>query len=170
MKRALALAIALAGIVSCSTLLIPSRQPHVTVARRIEDPRLISPALFLRQFVQTDDLIMTRSAYAMAVAAYQIGWAERRETALCVTAWDTVSGWVIVYKFDPPAFVALSDSLHVTFGCQHSDDSFLHIHLVDNGWRYTPSPPDSEVTRKFVRAFHLLMSDPTTFTIYGRNP
>lgn len=170
MRRAFALAIALAGVVSCSTLLIPARQPPVTVARRIEDPRLISPALFLRQFVQTDDLIMTRSAYAMAVAAYQVGWAENREMGLCATAWDTVSGWAIVYKFDLPAFVVLSDSLHVTFGCLHADDVFLHTHLIDNGWRYTPSPPDSDAARQFVRPFHLLMSDPTTFTIYGRNP
>jgi len=164
--------IALAALAACSTLLIPERQAPVMVARwdsTHHAPRGIPTATFLGLFVRADDLIMTRQAYRAAQEAWRGGWLARVEIALCAQAWDTVAGYVLVYQFTP-ATVEFADSLHIGLHACPDNAPWLHSHVVDNDWRFIPSPPDSDTARLFPRAFHILMSDTNSFKLYGRNP
>src|SRR5512146_1661657 len=92
-------------------------------------------------FGEADDVLLSRAAYLVALNTYHFDLAHRVESALCVTAWDTSGGFVLVYGFTP-AVETYADSVNVHFA--PCDGPWAHSHIVDNGWRYTPTPIDSQ--------------------------
>ncbi len=123
-----------------------------------------------RLFVRADDLVLSLPALRTAQAAWRDGWRARREIALCVTAFDVVEHYALVYQLGP-ANVSRADSLAI-WGREDEDlcpagQPVLHSHVVRNDWFLIPSPVDSETARHSSAPFQVLMSGETVFRLFG---
>lgn len=113
-------------------------------------------------------LSMTAPAWRMADSTYHAGWVARKERALCVDQYDTrPDGTVVVQRLVAPDTVIAADSVGIEYRCPRPMP-VLHTHLIENGWRYRPSPTDSNSLRTRSAPFSILMSDSHAFTIWWK--
>lgn len=116
----------------------------------------------------TPQLRMVDSAWNMARAVYHEGWLVREERSLCVgTAFSVQDSVITVRAFSRP-FIIGSDSVTINYICPAGP--VLHTHLVENGWRYTPSPTDTATVKRLSAPFHLLMSDDHAMQVFWKPP
>lgn len=112
----------------------------------------------------TPQLSISPAAFHYADSLYHASWQERTEKAACIQQWQVRPDGTVVVQKIVPATIEYSDSVNVISRCP-APLPVLHTHLIENGWRYTPSPTDSNTARKQPFPFQLMMSDSHVWTV-----